>query len=82
MLYANVVVMLVLPCLVVYQLEWSHKDWFVRQSKQRRLTRPWPNSLLMVFVVLYTALVASWYACSFVVGRLSLVCKDGELAYA
>ncbi|WIA12166.1 hypothetical protein OEZ85_012238 [Tetradesmus obliquus] len=82
LLYANVVTVLVLPCLLVYQLEWSQKDKFVRQSKQRRLSRPWPDSLLMVAVVMYSALAASWYACAFVVSMLSLVCDGGELALA
>lgn len=82
LLYANVVTVLVLPCLLVYQLEWSQKDKFVKQSKQRRLSRPWPDSLLMVAVVMHSALAASWYACVFVVSMLSLVCDDGELALA
>jgi hypothetical protein len=81
-LYANVVLLLVLPCLVVYQLEWSQKDRFVRQSKQRLLSRPWPDSLVMAVVLLCTALVAPWYACCYLVSRLTLTCEGGQLVVA
>jgi hypothetical protein len=80
--YANVVLLLVLPCLVVYQLEWSQKDKFVRHSKQRLLSWPWPDSLLTVVFVLYIAVVAPWYACFYLINKLSLTCKGGRLVAA
>jgi hypothetical protein len=81
-MYANLMLLLVLPCLMVYQLEWSQKDRFVRQRKQRLLSRPWPDSLLMVVVVLYTALVAPWYACCYLLGKLCLTCEGGQVVVA
>lgn len=84
-LYGNVLVLVVLPCLVVYFMELNLKVGFVRQ-RQLAMHHAWPclESRLCKCVIVYASVVGSWMACEGLVLLLSpMQCSSaGLLEYA
>jgi hypothetical protein len=72
-IYANVLILVVGPCLAVYFMELNLKLGFIQQQKLRLLHAPpcMLESWLSRLVVLYGAVVGSWMACEVAVLMLS-----------
>jgi len=71
-LYANVFVLVLIPCLVVYFVELDLKLGFIKQQRLLLLQAyPCLDSRLCKGLIVYSAVVGSWLACEVIVTLMS-----------